>query len=154
MPVLTPIYGEILAAFVTIIVGIVMEKWYVSWWSVGINVINLIVVLMALTLDTAAMVILALYVILGLMSAFYRVTKAYFLFGAKTYGSLTLTLGLLSLPDWNQRFVDVAYSLAKISAANTTGIFILSWVIIVVLVHIIGEFYNVIGPSVRDELSL
>ncbi len=147
MPVLEPIQAEIAVAGITILIGIVMEKWYVSWWSVGINVLNLVVVLATLALDLTTMAVLVLYVALGLLSAMYRVTKAYFLFGAKTYGALTLTLGLLSLPDWRQHLSDAAYTLAKIQPTDTTSILVFSWVIIAIIVQIIGEFYNAFGPS-------
>ena len=150
MPVLTAIQGEIAAALVTIIIGIVMEKWYVSWWSVGINVVNLIVVLTTLDLVPIKSAVLAIYVALGFFCALYRFNRAYFLFGSKTYGTLTFALGVLELPDWNQQLTIIAHGM-RIVPSDSTQLFLFTWVLFAVIVHIIGEIYNHIGPQWHKE---
>jgi hypothetical protein len=148
---LSAIQGEIATALVTIGIGIIMEKWYVSWWSVGINIINLIVVLTTLELSPTSGLVLGAYVVVGFLCAFYRVKRAYFMFGSKTYGALTLTLGLLQVPALNQRLYSFAFPILGFSANEPTRLLLFSWLWIALGVHICGEIYNHVGPSLQRE---
>lgn len=146
MPLLTLIQGEILASLVTIGIGMVMEKWYVSWWSVGINMVTFIVALMTPDLDAYSWVLLIGYIALGIASVLRRWQRAYFLFGSKTYGSLMLALCSLTIPSWSDQLVRLGASFQLVLndrlslLAFTCGLYF-------IVVHVIGEVYNRVGPS-------
>jgi len=150
MPFLSLIQGEIAAALVTIGIGIVMEKWYVSWWSVGINAITFVVALMTLDLDMYSWLLLIGYIALGIASAVRRWERAYFLFGSKTYGSLMLALGSLTIPSWNNQLVKLGASF-QLVLNNSLSLLAFTWILYFIVVHIIGEVYNRVGPSFGSE---
>jgi len=143
MAILSPIQGEILAAVATIIIGIVMEKWYVSWWSIGTNVGNAIITLTTLELgrDLSGLTLLLIYVVLGGVSAWKRWERAYFLFGCKTYGALTLTLGMLEIP-WASDWLLNTAAYMSIHVNNQLELLLFGWAVTFAIVHIIGEVYN------------
>jgi len=157
LPVLGLLEGEIAVALLTIGIGIVMEKWYVSWWSVGINVISFFVALMTLDLDQYSMVLLLSYTILGGLSALKRWNRVYFLFGSKTYGALMLALGSLYFPSWKEQLLRFAASL-NLVLTDTMYFLAFTWGVYFVIVHLVGEIYNRIGPSLGpkpdDEVNL
>ncbi len=66
MPILNPLYGEIIIALITIGFGIFVEKWYVSWSSLFMNGITLAVISFTLDLPFGIIVILGLYGLLAL----------------------------------------------------------------------------------------
>jgi hypothetical protein len=146
MSFLSPIEGEILASLVTIGIGTVMEKWYVSWWSVGINIVTFIVALMTPDLDAYSLVILIAYIALGIASAVRRWERAYFLFGSKTYGSLMLALGSLTIPSWSNQLVTLAASF-QLVLNDRVSLLAFTWGLYFTVVHVIGEIYNRVGPS-------
>ncbi len=150
MPFLSVIQGEILAALVTIGIGIVMEKWYVSWWSVGINMMTFIVALMMPELDAYSWVLLIGYIALGIASVVRRWEKAYFLFGSKTYGSLMLALGSLTIPSWSDQLVRLGASF-QLVLNDRLSLLAFAWIFYFIVVHVVGEVYNRIGPSFGSE---
>jgi hypothetical protein len=141
--ILSPIQGELLAAVATIIIGIVMEKWYVSWWSVGTNMGNGIITMTTLDLerDLGALTLLLMYLVFGGVSAWKGWKRAYFLFGCKTYGALTLTLGMLEIP-WATDSLLKTAAYMSIYINNQLELLLFGWAVTFALVHIIGEFYN------------
>jgi len=143
---LSAIQGELLFAVLTIGIGIVMERWYVSWWSVGINILSLVVGLTTLDLAPTAMGLLVAYTFLGFLSAWRRWRGAYFLFGSKTYGALMLALGGLQYPPLSTLIMDFATSLS-IRFADPTSFLVFSWGIWFFVAHLIGFVYNAVGPQ-------
>jgi hypothetical protein len=148
LPFLGPIEGELAAALLTVGIGVVMEKHYVSWWSVGINVLNLIVALMTLSLDQGTMILLGAYTVLGFVSAAKRWKWAYFLFGSKTYGSFMLALGSLQYPSLQQWVLSVADALkTTVSATSPLNYVLFGWAVFFIAAHVIGVIYNKYGPQ-------
>jgi hypothetical protein len=150
LPVLNLLEGEIAVALLTIGIGIVMEKWYVSWWSVGINVLSFFVALMTLDLEPYSMALLLGYTVLGGVSAWKRWNKLYFLFGSKTYGALMLALGSLNFPSWRAQLLGFAASLG-LTLNYTVYLVAFTWGLYFVVVHIVGEIYNRVAPSIGPE---
>lgn len=99
MPVLNLIQGELLGVFLDSAVGVVMEKWYVSWWSMIANSLNTIVIFMTIDLEPASLLLLLIYVGLGIVSASKRLDRTCFPFGSKTYAGMTLALGMQEIAD-------------------------------------------------------
>jgi hypothetical protein len=150
LPALGALEGEIAIALVTIGIGIVMEKWYVSWWSVGINVISFLVALTTLPLEPYSMGLLLGYTILGGVSAWKRWNRLYFLFGSKTYGALMLALGSLNFPSWKEQLLGFASSLG-LDLSYTVYLLAFTWGIYFIIVHVVGEIYNRVGPSLGPK---
>jgi len=95
-------------------------------------------VLMTIDLQQKVLALSVVYLIFGIMLTVYRFTKGYFVFGCKTYGSLTLALGLLTFPDWNQQLTLTA-SKFNIAPTNTVGVVLFTWVLFAIVVHVLGE---------------
>lgn len=94
MPVISGVDVEILWALLTLVYGILVEKYYVSMWSAIPNLAGFFIVLVTLDLPTQVYVILGLYTLAGLWIVYKHVTKLYAVVGSKAYGALMLALGL------------------------------------------------------------
>ncbi len=145
MQLLDPIIGQILGSLaIVIFFGIIMEKWYVSWWSVGGNVIGLILTFATLDLNPLVIIALLAYSIFGFLCAAKRWEKVYVLFGSKTYGSALLVLGLLSINGAYSWANSVLMSWGASSPFPDVAIFLIGWLIA-------GIFFNIIGYVVAKK---
>jgi uncharacterized membrane protein len=138
---LSPLQGEILGSLVLIGFGVWMETRYVSWWSVVGNISGLILALTTLDLEPLTLVLLIIYIGIGIASVLKRRRKLYVLFGSKTYGSLMLILGILSLQGAYQWLNQALVSLT-IPSQSEIVLFVTSWVAVAIPVHIIGWLYG------------
>jgi len=131
MPYIEATGAQVLTALVDIGYGIGIEKHYVSWTSVALNMANFAISLAAVTLPPAAFALLFGYGILGALTAYKHWGELYILFGSKTFGSLMLALvvkefGYLRwLSPW---FGDV-------------GQILIFWLGVALIVHAVGEQY-------------
>ncbi|MCW4025116.1 MAG: hypothetical protein NWF01_08800 [Candidatus Bathyarchaeota archaeon] len=150
MQLLGLLEGQIIGSLaILIFFGIIMEKRYVSWWSVGGNVIGLILTFATLDLDLFVIIALSGYVVAGLICAKKRWRKVYVLFGSKTYGSALLVLGLFSI---NGAYSWVNNSLMALGVPSIPIIvmFLIFWAIISGIVFIIGYF---VRKKIDDRLN-
>lgn len=141
-----------LTALGAIVLGILMEKHYVSWWSVGANVFTTFIMFATLDLDPSLAILAATYVILGGLTAWKKWKALYVLFGSKTYGALAFTLGMLDIPlthDW------LRSTASSLSFPTETGIMLalFGWLLIGIIVHIIGEVYTFVRPAKKRHLE-
>jgi hypothetical protein len=134
---LTPIAGQILGSLaILIFFGIIMEKRYVSWWSVGGNALRLILTFSTLDLAPSIIIVLFVYASVGIACAIERWERAYFFFGSKTYGSALLVLGLFSIRGMYNWLNYVLVHLGSPSLSNFE-LFLISWLVIAITAHIV-----------------
>jgi hypothetical protein len=81
MPLIGWPTAQLLAACVDVGYGVAVEKWYIGWLSVALNVVNVVIALAAVSLATEALVVLILYRGLWAGAARYRWRNVYVLFG-------------------------------------------------------------------------
>ncbi len=129
MQILTPELATVLSALLTIYVGIVVEKHYVSWSSVYTNTLSLFVLLASADLPLEVLLLLFAYTALGYISVKMKWNRVFPLFGCKTYGSLVLVITLGS-----QGLIFGIYTPLSV---------IISWVLVASIVHYIGYMYKV-----------
>ena len=127
MMILNPQIATILSALLVIYIGIVVEKYYVSWSSVYANTLSFIVLLGSIDISEIVFLFLLAYTILGYVAVKLRWKKIFPLFGCKTYGSLVLVLTLGS-----EGYFFGIYTLESV---------IISWIIVTLIVHAIGRWY-------------
>jgi len=127
MMILNPQIATILSALLVIYIGIVVEKYYVSWSSVYANTLSFIVLLGSIDISEIVFLFLLAYTILGYVAVKLRWKKIFPLFGCKTYGSLVLVLTLGS-----EGYFFGIYTLESV---------IISWIIVALIVHAIGRWY-------------
>ncbi len=127
MMILNPQIATILSALLVIYIGIVVEKYYVSWSSVYANTLSFIVLLGSIDISKIVFLFLLAYTILGYVAVKLRWKKIFPLFGCKTYGSLVLVLTLGS-----EGYFFGIYTLESV---------IISWIIVALIVHAIGRWY-------------
>jgi hypothetical protein len=95
MAVISGVGVEVAWAILTLVYGILVEKYYVSQWSAIPNLAGYFIILATIDLPLqAAYVILGVYSSLGLYVAYKHATPLYFLISSKVYGALMLVLGL------------------------------------------------------------
>ncbi len=128
MQILTPELATVLSALLTIYVGIVVEKHYVSWSSVYTNTLSLFVLLASADLPVEVLLLLFTYTALGYLSVKMRWNRVFPLFGCKTYGSLVLVITLGS-----QGLIFGIYTPLSV---------LISWVLVAAVVHYIGYMYK------------
>lgn len=98
MPYFTPLEGEVVIAFVTIGIGIFIEKWYVSRSSIVANVLTWLVILFTIDINEIINFIMILWLLIGLVLVWTKGNgEVKQLFGSKVFGSLALILGLNQL---------------------------------------------------------
>ena len=101
MPTLTPIQGEVLIAFVTICIGLFIEKWYVSRSSIIANTLTWLVILATIDLSGFTHILMVLWLLFGFVLVWSQGNgEIKQLFGSKVFGSLALILGLNELWNW------------------------------------------------------
>ena len=127
MRILSPEFATILSAILVIYVGIVVEKYYVSWDSVYTNTLSFIILLGSVDLNEYVFLLLLAYTLIGYIAVKKRWKRIFPLFGCKTYGSLILVLTLGS-----QGYIFGLYSVESV---------LISWLIVAIIVHIIGYEY-------------
>jgi len=127
MIILEPHIATILSALMVIYIGIVVEKYYVSWSSVYANTLSFIILLGSIDISETVFLFLLAYTILGYVAVKLRWKKIFPLFGCKTYGSLVLVLTLGS-----EGYLLGIYTVESV---------IISWVIVALVVHLIGRWY-------------
>lgn len=102
MPYLTPIQGEVLVALVTILIGLLIEKWYVSRSSIIANTLTWLVILATIDLSGLTHIIMVVWILFGLGLVWTQGNgEIKQLFGSKVFGSLALILGLNQLWEIN-----------------------------------------------------
>ncbi len=125
--IISPQLATILSALLVIYIGIVVEKYYVSWSSVYTNTISFVVMLGSIEMSDSVFLFLLVYTILGYISVKMKWKRIFPLFGCKTYGSLILVLTLGS-----KGLLFGLYSIYSV---------IIAWVLVALLVHFIGYEY-------------
>ncbi len=140
MQLLGLITGQILGSLaILIFFGIIMEKRYVSWWSVGGNIVGLILTFTTLDLNPIIIVVMSAYAITGFVCAYKRWSKVYVFFGSKTYGSALLVLGLFSIEGAYAWLNNVIVSLSGIFIPEI-AVFMIFWVAIALIIFAIGYY--------------
>ncbi len=127
MRILSPEFATILSAVLVIYIGIVVEKYYVSWSSVYTNTLSFIILLGSIDISGLVFLLLAGYTIFGYVAVKLKWKRIFPLFGCKTYGSLVLVLTLGS-----EGYIFGIYSVESV---------MISWFVVAVLVHLIGYWY-------------
>ncbi len=127
MIILNPKIATILSAVLLIYIGIVVEKYYVSWSSVYANTLSFLILLGSIDINQYVFLFLLAYTILGYVSVKLRWKRIFPLFGCKTYGSLVLVLTLGS-----EGYLFGIYTITSV---------LISWIIVAILVHLIGYVY-------------
>ncbi len=127
MRILSPEFATILSAVLVIYIGIVVEKYYVSWSSVYTNTLSFIILLGSIDISGLVFLLLAGYTIIGYVAVKLKWKKIFPLFGCKTYGSLVLVLTLGS-----EGYLFGIYSVESV---------LMLWFVVAVLVHLIGYWY-------------
>ena len=125
--IISPELATILSAILVIYIGIVVEKYYVSWSSVYTNTLSFIVMLGSIAMSDMVFLLLLAYTIMGYVAVKLRWKRIFPLFGCKTYGSLILVLTLGS-----QGLLFGLYDVVTV---------VISWIIVAVIVHLIGYEY-------------
>jgi len=94
MAVISGVGVEILWALLTLVYGILVEKYYVSMWSAIPNLAGFFIILATIDFPLQVFVILGIYTFIGLYMAYKHETRLYSIIGSKAYGALMLVLGL------------------------------------------------------------
>jgi hypothetical protein len=141
MPIITSPWVEIVLAFATIVFGILVEKWYVSKYSIAFNAVNTII--LAFTLDASQIITIILLIVYAVIGAYSIRSKGHNtvkqLFGSKCYGSLSLALASDQL---NRSFLTrsiLAFLEQFIPSLQILeqNIVVFSWMMIAVVVFVI-----------------
>ncbi len=127
MIILDPKLATILSAFLLIYIGIVVEKYYVSWSSVYANTLSFLILLGSIDINEYVFLFLLAYTALGYISVKFRWKRIFPLFGCKTYGALVLVLTLGS-----EGYFFGIYTVTSV---------LISWILVAVIVHFIGHLY-------------
>lgn len=143
MPILTLALEGLIIALVTIVYGVRWECYYTAWISVVMNIVFTTVLLASVDLPTEITVILIVYVAIGVVSAWRNWRVLFNLFGAKTFGALSLTVALAnwSLLSWTHdlwKAISGSYYFNVQHLSESAIEYLLTWVCITVLVQIIG----------------
>ncbi len=125
--IISPELATILSAILVIYIGIVVEKYYVSWSSVYTNTLSFIVMLGSIEMSDYVFLLLLGYTIMGYVAVKLRLKRIFPLFGCKTYGSLILVLTLGS-----KGLLFGLYDVVTV---------VVAWVVVSVIVHLIGYEY-------------
>jgi hypothetical protein len=137
LAVISGVGVEITWALLTLVYGILVEKYYVSMWSAIPNLAGFFIMLATIDLPSQAFVLLGFYTFVGLYIVYRRETKLYAIVGSKAYGSLMLVLGLnqFSLLDgmavWAQANVNSWFG-------TDTGKIVFSWFVVVCVSQILS----------------
>ncbi len=127
MIILSPEMATILSALLLIYIGIVVEKYYVSWSSVYANTLSFLIMLGSIDMSFYVFLFLLGYTLLGYISVKLKWKRIFPLFGCKTYGSLVLVLTLGS-----EGYIFGIYSITSV---------LISWILVAIMVHILGYLY-------------
>ena len=126
MIILSPEFATILSALLLIYIGIVVEKYYVSWSSVYANTLSFLILLGSIDISFSVFLLLLGYTLFGYLSVKMRWKRIFPLFGCKTYGSLVLVLTLGSMGFFP------TYTVLSV---------LISWILVALFVHALGKLY-------------
>jgi len=154
-------YATLLWGVFTIGYGILVEKYYVSKWTLVANLAGLIIILFTVDLPIAVAIGLIVFLIIGMVSFWAHLTPIFCLFGSKTYGSILFVFGLreigqLGVFDWFAR--SLVSTLARTPEAiefcswltTEFGLVLVGSLLIMFLVHIAGFMYVII-TGIEEE---
>ncbi|MGA3406912.1 MAG: hypothetical protein ABSD49_14370 [Candidatus Bathyarchaeia archaeon] len=141
MPLLSGVYGELLTTALVLGYGILWEKYYVAKPSVVVNLAGFIVVLVTTDLPTPMYWFLGAYVFFTFVGMLVNARPLFILVGSKTYGALTLTIGLQELGYLGSLSQYLANNLGP-TYASGTWLILVEWFLIAIGVHIIGAIYT------------
>jgi hypothetical protein len=135
LPLLNAFWESVVIALITIVYGVRWERHYTAFISVVMNVVFTVVLFSSTDLPAQMAGILIIYIILGVITAWRTLRPVFFLFGTKTFGALALTVALASSNNlgWTMAIASQVKGIDLIATE-----YMVSWVIIAVLVHIIG----------------
>jgi hypothetical protein len=142
MPLVSGVEGELLATVLVLGYGILWEKYYVALPSVIVNLANFIVLLVTTDLPTLMYWSLGAYVFLTFVAVLIKARPLFVLLGSKTYGSLTLAIGLEKLNYLGSFSQFLATNLGS-TYASGTWLLLAGWIVIAIGVHIVGAIYTV-----------
>lgn len=133
MPLLDQAYVAFLGVVIIVIIGIVTEKKKVVWENAFSNTLTFILVLSSVDMGWYITVGMLAYLIIGIIVTLKKVKPAYFLFGFKTYGALSLALLLGSY----------GYLGLNIMTPTMDGLVRLCmlWAVLAVLINLVGFLY-------------
>ncbi len=127
MIILSPQLATILSALLLIYIGIVVEKYYVSWSSVYANTLSFLIMLGSIDMSFYVFLFLLGYTLFGYLSVKLKWKRIFPLFGCKTYGSLVLVLTLGS-----EGYIFGIYNITSV---------LISWIAVAIIVHLVGYIY-------------
>jgi len=127
MIILSPEFATVLSAILLIYIGIVVEKYYVSWSSVYANTLSFLILLSSIDINQYVFLFLLGYTLFGYLAVKFRWKRIFPLFGCKTYGSLVLVLVLGS-----QGYIFGIYTVTSV---------LISWILVALFVHLLGNLY-------------
>lgn len=132
------IFAELLLAFSIIVVGIFAEG-RLGRKYVYINLVGLLVTVFTSSIDLLVLPLLVVYIVIGLVIAYYKKSFIYALFGSKVYGSLLLAVAIVHTPSV-QEWLSTLLSSQMLSANVFVGFYyfllFVFWVILGVFVFI------------------
>jgi uncharacterized membrane protein YGL010W len=139
MPLFSGIWAEILWSLVSLVYGIRVEKYYVSYWSAVVNLASFFMILATVDLPLEAYAVLLAYSLFCFLVVKYDVTTLFLLLGSKTYGSLALAIGLdaLTVLDWSGMQLG---NRVNRWFATEAGKIILGWIVLAIASHALGYF--------------
>lgn len=129
---------EILWALLTLVYGILVEKYYVSMWSAFPNLAGYFIILITIPLPLQAFVVLGFYTFIGLYVAYKHETRLFYMMGSKVYGALMLVLGLnqFSLLDgmgtWAQANINTWFG-------TDAGKIVFSWLVVACISQVLSR---------------
>ncbi len=136
MPLLSPIAEALVIALVTIAYGMRWERHYTAWISVVMNVVFSVVLASSTDLPSQMLWILGFYILLGVITAWRTLRRGFFLFGAKSFGALSLTVALAQSGNlgWTTGAANSLTMFEPLSAQ-----YLVSWIAIAFIVQIVGR---------------
>jgi len=136
MALLNPVAESLVIALVTIVYGIRWERHYTAWISVVMNVVFTVVLFSSVDMPSQMGVILGIYIVLGIVTAWRTLRPIFFLFGTKTFGALSLTVALAESSNlaWTS---SIASNLTSLEPP--TAQYLVAWFAIAIAVHVIAR---------------
>ena len=128
---------------VTIAYGVRWECYYTAWISVVMNIVFTTILMATVDLPPEMTIILIVYIAIGIVSAWRNWRVLFNLFGAKTFGALSLTVALASwsLLGWTHdlwKGISGSYYFNIQYLSESAVEYLITWICITVLVQIIG----------------
>jgi hypothetical protein len=136
VPILSGALESLVISIVTIAYGLRWERYYTAWISVVMNVIFTAIVWGSTDLPMAVIYVLAVYIALGVASAWKNIRTLFPLFGTKTFGALSLTITLSQW--WTLSRTNPIINYLGLGLDVMAQEYLVSWFVIAAILHVIG----------------